>query len=43
MHVEQGNACAVSWMKSEGERPLGKPRIIWGTILKWVLNIRTEP
>jgi len=30
MHMEQGNACAVSWKKPEGERPLGKPRIRWG-------------
>jgi hypothetical protein len=42
MHGEQGNACAVWCKKLEGERPLGRPRIRWGIILKWVLNIRME-
>jgi hypothetical protein len=34
MHGEQGNACAVWCKKPEGERPLGRPRIRQGIILK---------
>jgi hypothetical protein len=41
-YVVPGNACAVSWKKPEGERPFGRPRIRWGLILKWVLNIAME-
>jgi hypothetical protein len=35
---ERRNAYGILVEKSEGKKPLGRPRSRWGIILKWILE-----
>jgi hypothetical protein len=38
MHGEERNAYSILVIKSEENRQVGRPRSMWGIILKWILD-----